>query len=380
MAEEDAVNDENDRRMSNGSAPPPASPITTTGGGGKGSSTGSPSLVTPVGTHLETPPGPSRSTHGSGGSSEWESSWDLSVCGTDKNSLASAGLDVRTPTAFCGATEPHAAGDDAGGVCDSNGRADKRASPVGSSSAAVPVANGATGGEGEGEGEGEGRKLASPAPGRRSKLFRRASLLPKESMSDLDNDEEDGDAKEDKGQENGGDDDAGRNKHGVGDCFGGDALEDSTDGGDGGSGSRGSRGDEESTDSSSIGRTGGLGVGGGGGGKPRVPGRRDAVLHEQRPQPRGRGSNKDCTPAAGRRGVGGSSSAAKGRSDASRSVAAKDRRRGKVDRPEGTMKGEGRSEKSRPRSKQRLYPKSGKGDGVLRKLFSFLFFKCCRGF
>lgn len=161
-------------------------------------------------------------------------------------------------------------------------------------------------------GEGGSPELASPGPGKLSVLFRRASAasqLPPDTARD--SDREDG---------------ATSGVEERVDCSGGD------DGGEGGS-----------IDSGSVGT--GAGLTGGDG--RRAPSRRDPVVKQQRPQaqPRGRGSDRDreCTRWDGRRDVGsGSASSA-----------------GKVDKSGGNS-GEGLGDKQQKAvAKKELYPASG---------------------
>lgn len=200
--EEEAIeNDENDRRLSNGSAVPRWSASATNAVDIKDPSP-PPKLLSPAvaqTTHPKTPPGGSKGgeTLGSFESSGWGSSWDPSTFGSEKQSTALAtasavGLSICTPRTSS-TTEQ-----DGTGSAVATKRQHCPVSSLGSSTfsdAAAAVE------EGEDffdeEEEEEGRVLPSPAPGRLSKLFRRASLLPPDrggaSETDDDDDADDDD-------------------------------------------------------------------------------------------------------------------------------------------------------------------------------------------
>lgn len=360
--------------------PAPATLAVATGGGESSASPPRPlSHASPLGR--------SQGTRGSVESSAWGgSSWDPSVSGTGARSVASSSArpSFRTLSASSTVEHDHDGYDRRGGEgrhgndrleSSTEGRpGDDCFSPLGSpaSAAFAGIANA--------DAAADASVLASPAPGRKSKLFRRVSRLPRASLEEFD--QQDGGV--------GGDDDGNGiegGKHATGDGGEGGTLNGDTEnagirrtdsgvssagsgggncdngGGSGGSGGVGSRqfsgsGDEGggSTDTSSIGRKGGLGKGFGGG-TPRAHGRRDAVLQEMRPEPRGRGNGRDKDKDRGGARLGGVGGA-------SRSESAKERRRGKGDTSGDTGRGAGvRSDelqlRQQARAKHRLYPNSG---------------------
>lgn len=304
------MNDENNRRLSNGSMPS-NSPV---GGGDRnGSSSRSLSPASPPSLKNRRGGAPSRDVRKSC-ESGWESSWDPVVNGTDiKPILTGAVLTTKASSSTL-----------QGAGHDSN-NADY-ISPLGSPSSAA------------------GEKLASPAPGRQSKLFRRASLLPRPSMISLDDDDdEDGDDDSCSGTSN----DFGARDVTVADK----STESGTSPADG-------HGDDSTTDNSSLGRTGGLSPGVG---KKRGLGRREAVLQQRQPQHRPiwreRDSSKGSSTMSGNsRRVGGSSATGAGGSDTSRSVSGAGQMRGKA---EGKVEGRA-GEKRKP--KTALFENSGERD------------------
>ena len=392
MKEEHTVNDENNRRLSNGSMQPPA-PATLAPAATAAAIGGDEPASPPRPLSLASPLGRSQGVRGSVESSAWGgSSWDPSVSGTGTRSVASSSAarpSFRTLSASS-TVEHDRDGDDERHGFDRH-RHDERLessteegrpggdclSPLGSpaSAAFAGIANA--------DAAADAGVLASPAPGRKSKLFRRVSRLPRTSLEEFDHQDGGfgGEADEGDGSEDG--------KHaGGGGGGGGGALNGHTqnlvicradsgvssagsgggkcdNGGGSGGGGGGSRqfsgsGDEGgvSTDTSSVGRKGGLGKGFGEG-RPRAHGRRDAVLQEMRPEPRGRGSGRDKDKEKGGPRLG-----AAGGAGASRSESAKERRRGKGDTPGdtgrgGVVRGEELQHRQQSRTKHRLYPNSG---------------------
>lgn len=329
---------------------------------------------------LASPLGRFQGVRGSVESSAWGgSSWDPSVSGTGARSVASSSAarpSLRTLSASS-TVEHDGDGNNERLESSTEGRPGGDClSPLGSpaSAAFAGIANA--------DAAADASVLASPAPGRKSKLFRRVSRLPRASLEEFDHQDEGfgGGADEGDGSEDG--------KHASGDGGGGGALNGDTqnsvlcradsgvssagngggecdNGGGSGEGGGGSRqfsgsGDEGgvSTDTSSVGRKGGLGKGFGDG-RPRAHGRREAVLQQMRPEPRGRGSGRDKDKDKGGPRLGGL-----GGAGASRSESAKERQRGKGDTPGDTVKGGGvRGEelqhRQQSRTRHRLYPNSG---------------------
>ncbi|CAM9849950.1 unnamed protein product, partial [Ectocarpus sp. 8 AP-2014] len=362
--EEEVVNDENDRRLSNGSVATSNTSPAGRGVGTIGNTSVSPSPPAPKPPAQQeslspsSPPQLDRISRigdagmrggggeGSGGDSPappWTPPGPvLSVAGARSLTPAMSTLSSRGSTETERDGERGAGGDsDNGSILDSSssscggggsvGRGRKQSSATATSSCAstVPEGGGADGGGGSSSAATDS-PLASPGPGKRSVLFRRASRLPT-------------DTERNSGSSEGGG--GGVSSNGD-DRTAGAAAEEAAAGGGSVVG--------DGTDSESAGL-----VRGGGG--ARSASRGDPVAaHEQRPKkPRGSDRDKESSrSAAGQREVGNGRPGTGSSSSRSAAAAVKgdERRRAAVDRPGGD-KG---LQKKRPVTKTReLYPKPG---------------------
>ncbi|CBJ28852.1 conserved unknown protein [Ectocarpus siliculosus] len=360
--EEEVVNDENNRRLSNGSVATSNTSPAGRGVGTIGNSSDSPSPPAPKPPAQQgslspsSPPQLDRVSRigdagkrggggeGSGGDSPappWTPPGPvLSVAGAGSLTPAMSTLSSRGSTETERDGERGAGGDsDNGSILDSSssccgggsvGRGRKQSSATATSSCASTVPEGGGVGGGGGSSEATDSPLASPGPGKRSVLFRRASRLPP-------------DTDRNSGSSEGGGGDVSSNGD---DRTAGAAAEEAATG-------RGSVvGGGTDSESADL-------VRGGGGVRPASRG--DPVAaHEQRSkQPRGSDRDKESSrSAAGQREVGSGRPGTGSSSSRSAAAAVKgdERRRAAVDRPAGD-KG---LQKKRPVTKTReLYPKPG---------------------